>query len=205
MFELIVKGGIFMIPIGFCSILAIGFTIERLIYLWINRTPLDEFWESIEDDLEQYNWESVYGTAETFPGLIPRLVAAGLEDTRLKPDRARKAMEDFGSEIVPQLERFLPTLDFIARVSPLLGLLGTVAGMIRTFSAIAQGGIGNPDLLAGGISQALITTAAGLTVGIVTLFFHHLLSRKVDTILNDMKYTARRIESQLEDAEAEIE
>lgn len=205
MFELMIKGGIFMIPIGLCSILAIAFTIERFVYLWMHRTPLDEFWESIDDDLENHDWDMVRQKAEEYQGHIPQLVSVGLQVDRLKPERVREAMEDFGSEIVPQLEQFLPTLDFIARVSPLLGLLGTVAGMIRTFTAIAQGGIGNPDLLAGGISQALVTTAAGLTVGIITLFFHHLLSRQVDTTLNDMKHAARRVESHLKDSEGAVQ
>lgn len=205
MFEMIVKGGIFMIPIGFCSILAIAFTIERFVYLWLHRTPLDEFWESIDDDLQNHDWSLVLQKAQEYRGHIPQLVSVGLQVDRLNPERARKAMEDFGTETVPQLERFLPSLDFIARVSPLLGLLGTVAGMIRTFTAIAQGGIGNPDLLAGGISQALITTAAGLTVGITTLFFHHLLSRQIDTTLNDMKYAARRVESHLKDSEEAVQ
>lgn len=205
MFELMIKGGIFMIPIGLCSILAIAFTIERFVYLWMHRTPLDEFWESIDDDLENHDWDMVRQKAEEYQGHIPQLVSVGLQVDHLKPERVREAMEDFGSEIVPQLEQFLPTLDFIARVSPLLGLLGTVAGMIRTFTAIAQGGIGNPDLLAGGISQALVTTAAGLTVGIITLFFHHLLSRQVDTTLNDMKHAARRVESHLKDSEGAVQ
>ncbi len=101
-------------------------------------------------------------------------------------------METYGRNQVPRLERFLPALNFIAQVSPLLGLLGTVAGMIETFSVISSAGVGQPELLAGGISKALITTASGLAIGIVTLFFHHVLSQRIDHITHKMGLSVRR-------------
>ncbi|MFB6347400.1 MAG: MotA/TolQ/ExbB proton channel family protein [bacterium] len=197
MLKLIYQGGLLMIPIGLCSILAVMFTVERFLYLYREHTPADQFWDDIEPPLHEANWSDAIERAQNYDGLLADMVIAGLSVDPLTPGLAREEMEDMGMEFIPELERFLPAINFIARVSPLLGLLGTVSGMIQTFSAIAQEGIGQPDLLAGGISQALVTTASGLTVGILALFFHHLLSQRVDGIIHDLELSVRRVESLL--------
>ena len=200
MLQMLYDGGFLMIPIGICSILAVMFTVERYLYLRRNSTSMESFWDDIEPSLSRGDWREARRQLETREGPLAEVVLAGLDADTRKPERVKEEMEDRGTVLVPQLERFLPALNFIAQVSPLLGLLGTVSGMIQTFSAIAEGGVGKPDLLAGGISQALITTAAGLTVGILALFFHHLLSQRVDSILHDLEVSVNRMQNLVAEA-----
>jgi biopolymer transport protein ExbB len=200
--DFLAQGGVIMIPIGICSILALAFTGERAWFLWESHVPTEVFWDDVELSLEQGDYEDVLATTREYPqGILAQLVETGLDVRPRTPEKAEEAMEEYGLQRVPELDRFLPALNFIAQVSPLLGLLGTVAGMIETFSVIAEAGVGQPELLAGGISKALITTAAGLTVGIVTLFFHHLISRQVDHLTHTMEVGTRRVEEVLRENE----
>ena len=104
----------------------------------------------------------------------------------------REAMEDAAGAVVHDLERYLTTLGTIASISPLLGLLGTVIGMIRVFAALMRDQAADVTVLAGGISEALVTTAAGLTVAIPALMFHRYLLRKVDDLTVEMEHQATR-------------
>mgnify|MGYP000035349565 CR=1 FL=1 len=195
MIDFLAQGGVIMIPIGICSILALAFSAERAWFLWEAHVPTETFWEDVELSLQQGDFEDVLAVTQRYPeGILAQLVETGVDVRPRTPERAVEAMEEYGLQRVPELDRFLPALNFIAQVSPLLGLLGTVAGMIETFSVIAESGVGQPELLAGGISKALITTATGLTVGIVTLFFHHLISRQVDRVTHAMEVGTRRVE-----------
>lgn len=191
------QGGLIMIPIVLCSILSIAFAAERAWYLWNQHVAVDAFWDQLEEPLENYDFQEVLERSRYFDGLLAEVISQGLAVTPLSREKAVDEMEEYGLEKMPELERFLPALNFIAQVAPLLGLLGTVAGMIETFSVIADVGVGQPEMLAGGISKALITTASGLAVGIVTLFFHHLISRKVDQITHEMEMGVRKIEDAL--------
>jgi biopolymer transport protein ExbB len=105
----------------------------------------------------------------------------------------KEAIEDTGRHVVHELERFLGTLGTIAAVSPLLGLLGTVTGMIQAFEAISAEGVGDPQVLAGGIGTALITTAAGLIVAIPALFAYRYLRGVVDLLVVDMEKEAMKL------------
>ncbi|MGM0381374.1 MAG: MotA/TolQ/ExbB proton channel family protein [bacterium] len=193
MLQLIYDGGWFMVPLGVCSVLAVGFAIERVLYLWRQRTDVESFWSEAEEPLKAGNWNELRQICKEYSGLVPEVILVAAETDPRSEENVQSELQDFSIVVNNDLQQFLPALDFIARVSPLLGLLGTVAGMIRTFSAIAQVGPGNPELLAGGISQALVTTATGLTVGITALLFHHLLSRSVDNILHELEVGSRRI------------
>ena len=105
----------------------------------------------------------------------------------------KQAIEEEGRQVVHELERYLNTLGTIATISPLLGLLGTVIGMIKVFTAITSAGVGNPAVLAGGISEALITTAAGLSVAIPAVIFHRYLSGRVDKLVVGMEEQALKM------------
>jgi biopolymer transport protein ExbB len=105
----------------------------------------------------------------------------------------KTSIEEAGRQVVHELERFLNTLGTIASVTPLLGLLGTVVGMIKVFAAIMIHGVGDPGILAGGISEALITTAAGLTVAIPSLIFHRYFERLVDEYVLNMEEEALKL------------
>ncbi len=118
---------------------------------------------------------------------LEQVLAAALINRNQPRAVMKEAIEEEGRQIVHGLEYFLGALATIAAISPLLGLLGTVVGMIDVFAAIVTAGVGNPGVLAGGISKALITTAAGLSVAIPALIFHEILSSRVDQLILDME------------------
>lgn len=124
---------------------------------------------------------------------LGRMLAAGLVNRNHSREVMREALSDAGRHVVADLERYLNALGTIAAVSPLLGLLGTVVGMIKMFSVIMNAGVGNPALLAGGISTALLTTAAGLFVAIPTLLAHRFFEGKVDRLAIEMEAQALRL------------
>ena len=124
---------------------------------------------------------------------LGRIIAAGLINRNYSRDVMKEAIEEIGHQVVHELERYLNTLGTIASITPLLGLLGTVIGMIKVFSAITVAGVGNPTVLAGGISEALITTAAGLSVAIPSLMFHRYLSGRVRLLVVKMEEEALKI------------
>ncbi len=198
MWELIVMGGWMMVPIGLCSVLAVALTVERCIYLWIKRSSFEDLFRAIQVPLQEGRVDQARENLEHYSGLLPELVRKGLNGP-LNSDAALERMEEYALQIIPKMERSLPSLNIIAQVTPLLGLLGTVAGMIQAFAAVAEAGLGQPELLAGGIFQALITTAAGLSVGIPTLVVYHLLSRRVDQEIHKMERGTRRVVNLLED------
>jgi biopolymer transport protein ExbB len=121
---------------------------------------------------------------------LGRILVAGLQCRGEGRDRIKESIEERGREVVHELERFLDTLGTVATVSPLLGLLGTVLGMINVFAAITTHGVGNPGALAGGISVAMITTAAGLSTAIPSLVFYRYFRRRVDSIVVEMEREA---------------
>lgn len=120
-------------------------------------------------------------------------MVAGLNNARHGREIMKESIQEAATEVVHELERFLTALGTIAAITPLLGLLGTVIGMIKVFAAIMAQGTGNASVLAGGISEALITTATGLAVAIPTLIFHRHLQRKVDTLVVDMEQEAIKL------------
>ena len=190
MLEIIIAGGWLMAPIILCSILALTIITERFWTLRRSRVVPHGIGEQVEDwaarheldrrHIEQLRSESVMG----------RVLAAALINRHRSRDLIKEAVEDTGRHVVHELERFLNTLGTIAGISPLLGLLGTVIGMIKVFSAILVHGVGNANELAGGISEALITTAAGLTVAIPSFFFYRYFKGRVEEYVVSMEEQA---------------
>ena len=193
MFELVQAGGWLMIPILLCSVIAAAIIIERL---WTLRRKkvipeklLTGIWNLLSNDAltDKHINEIENGS------LLGRVLAAGLINRHLSRDLIRESIEENGRHVVHEMERFMNTLGTISTIAPLLGLLGTVIGMIRVFTAITVIGIGDPTQLAGGISEALITTAAGLTVAIPALIFHRHLKRKIDELVVAMEQEAMKL------------
>ena len=185
--EIIAAGGWIMAPIIFCSVLAMGILIERT---WILRRarvlpPMlnSQIWEWLKN--EEMDQTRVQAIQDSSP--LGRILAAGLVNRNHSREIMKESIEDTGRHVAHELERFLGALGTIAAVSPLLGLLGTVLGMIKVFTVITTSGVGNPSELAGGISQALITTAAGLTVAIPCLILHRLFKAKVENLVVGME------------------
>lgn len=193
MFELVQAGGWLMVPIILCSIIAAAICIERFwtlrssqiapknllatVWSWIRSNQLDN------KRLRELRMSSPLG----------QILAAGLNNSRRGRELMKEAIEEVAGQVVHEMERYLNTLGTIAAITPLLGLLGTVIGMIKVFASIKLEGTGNTAVLAGGISQALITTAAGLTVAIPALFFHRFFQRRVDELVVSMEQEAIKL------------
>ncbi|WP_440995422.1 MotA/TolQ/ExbB proton channel family protein [Arhodomonas sp. SL1] len=193
MWELIRAGGWLMLPIIGCSVLALAIVVERLRalrrYRVLPRHLVAEVWSRLKaDTLDQ---EAIRGLRQHSP--LGRVLAAGLVNRHLSREAMMEAIEDTGRHEAHNLERYLNTLGTIAAVSPLLGLLGTVIGMIDVFGTISAEGVGNAPALAGGISQALITTASGLVVAIPALMAYRYLRGRVDELIVEMEQQALRL------------
>src|SRR3954470_17766474 len=190
MWELVKAGGPFMWPIILCSVTAAGILLERLWTLQRKRVLPQELIKKVTQlaDSNQVNAKVIDALEKNSP--LGRVLAAALANR----DRGREIMmervQDTGRHVVHELERFLNTLGTIASISPLLGLLGTVTGIIRAFNAVMLGGMGDPRMLAGGISEALVTTAGGLAVAIPSFIAYRYLRGKVERIVIDMEKIA---------------
>jgi biopolymer transport protein ExbB len=190
MWEIVKAGGPFMVPIIICSIIAAGILVERLGTLQRKRVLPQELIKRVTDltDRNQVTPKVIDALEKNSP--LGRVLAAALANR----DRGRAIMmervEDTGRHVIHELERFLNSLGTIASISPLLGLLGTVTGIIRAFNAVMLGGMGDPRMLAGGISEALITTAGGLAVAIPSFIAYRYLRGKVERIVVDMEKIA---------------
>ncbi|HLF10348.1 MAG TPA: MotA/TolQ/ExbB proton channel family protein, partial [Gammaproteobacteria bacterium] len=183
MLEIVQAGGWLMLPIIACSIVAVAIVLERLWTLQQNRVlPKDittQTWAWVKNnELDPKRLQMLHQSSP-----LGQILAAGLAHRYGGRDVVKESIEDSGRHVVHELERYLNPLGTIAAISPLLGLLGTVSGMIRSFTAITAQGVGNPAVLAGGISEALITTAAGLTVAIPALIAYRHLRGRVDSLV----------------------
>ena len=194
MWELVLKGGPLMFLIILCSVIAFAVVIERLWILRRAKINTEEFMEDIAETLKRNKIMDAIDKCNATPGPIAQILKAGI----LKHDRTRseikEAVEDAGLHEVPRLEKNLGVLATIAHISPLLGLLGTVTGMVRSFQVIEQKATAlvpvNPGDLAGGIWEALITTVAGLSVAIPTYVAYNFLVTKVDGFVLEMEKSA---------------
>lgn len=181
MFEMVKSGGWLMLPLILCSIGAFAIIAERFWSLRhekiLPKHLVATVWTAVKNnklvrhDIEELGKQSALG----------KVLTAGLINRDKDRDRIKESIEEQGREVVHELDQFLDTLGTIAAISPLLGLLGTVIGMIKVFSQITLHGVGNPGVLADGISQALVTTAAGLSIAIISLVFYRYFRRRVDT------------------------
>jgi biopolymer transport protein ExbB len=193
MFELIKAGGWVMWPIILCSIAALAIIGERFWSLQkkyitpTNLVPQVQQWLA-RNELDNARIGMVRASSP-----LGRVLAAGLVNREHSREILREAIEDAGRHVVPDLERYLRTLGTIAAISPFLGLLGTVLGMIEMFAGIGTHGIGDPSIVASGIGQALITTASGLAVAIPSLIFHRFFRGHVQRLLIDMEQEAVKL------------
>jgi biopolymer transport protein ExbB len=198
MWEIVRAGGPMMWPIILCSIIAAAIVLERLWTLQdkrvLPRELTQKVWQLIETN--QVNDKVIAALEQNSP--LGRVLAAGLKNRHRPREVLMQRLEDTGRHVIHELERFLNTLGTIAGVSPLLGLLGTVTGIIKSFNAIQAGGMGDPRALSGGIAEALICTAAGLMVAIPSLVAYRLLRSKVDGIVIAMEKDAIRLADALE-------
>jgi len=182
-----------MLPILLCSIISVAIIGERFWSLQKQRIcPSDlvsKIWQWAKN--KQLDANHLASLRSSSP--LGRVLAAGLANLHHDREIMKESIEETGRHVVMELERYLNTLGTIASITPLLGLLGTVIGMIQVFTAITTVGVGNPAALAGGISQALITTAAGLSVAIPSLMFYRYFRGKVEQLVSIMEREALKM------------
>jgi biopolymer transport protein ExbB len=194
MWNMIIKGGPLMILILACSVIAFAVVIERLWYLHRAKINTEEFMEDISETIKRNRIVDAIDKCNAIQGPIARILKSGI----MKHDRPRseikEAIEDAGLHAVPLLEKNIGVLATIAHITPLLGLLGTVVGMVNAFQVIEQKAQAlmpvNPGDLAGGIWVALITTVAGLSVAIPTFVAYNFLVSKADGFILEMEKSA---------------
>ena len=206
MLEIVQAGGWVMLPIIACSIIAAAIILERLWTLQHNRVLPKNLIRQVHgwvrgDELDPKHLQRLHQSSP-----LGQILAVGLLNRHAGRDIIKESVEDSGRHVVHELERYLGTLGTIAAISPLLGLLGTVLGMIKVFAAITANGVGNPGILAGGISEALITTAAGLSVAIPALIGYRYLRGRIDGLVVEMeKETLKFLETVLSQGQVPAE
>jgi biopolymer transport protein ExbB len=192
-FELIKAGGWVMVPIILCSTVAFAIVLERLWSLQTRRVAppnlVAQVWQWFKNG--HLDHKRIQQLRAGSP--LGRILAAGIANRNHDRTLMKEDIEDVGRHVVHELERYLNTLGTIAAVSPLLGLLGTVTGMIRAFSAISARGVSDPAVVSGGIAEALICTAAGLMVAIPALMAYRYLRGRIDTLVIAMEQEAFRL------------
>lgn len=193
MFELVKAGGWLMIPIIACSIAAMAIILERAWALRRRRVIPAKLTTQVWAWHKEGSLTPAHIMELRKHSPLGRILAAGLVNRQHSRDIMKEAIGEVGRQVVSELERYLNTLGTIASITPLLGLLGTVIGMIKVFTVITNAGVGDPGVLAGGISEALITTAAGLSVAIPALIFHRYFTGRVDRLAIGMEEQALKI------------
>ncbi len=190
MLEYFVKGGIVMYPILFCSIVSIAIIIERLIFFSSMRFN-NVLLQKIVELLKNRDLDKAQKLVEKFSYPLKLIISEGIKNY-YSPNLVEH-LQDVSEQQIPRLERYLPILAAIASVSTLLGFTGTVIGMIKAFESIAQAGYASPQVVAKGISEALITTAAGLLVAIPTVIFYHYFNYRVNRWVHLMEHCVQEI------------
>jgi biopolymer transport protein ExbB len=195
--ELIQKGGVLMYPIILLSVISLAIFLERLVTLRTARYAPADFMEKVKQALQQKDMTEAVSLCELNESALAKVCGDILNNLDLPLQRLMESAEESGRYQAAKLTRFLPSLQAIASIAPLLGLLGTVIGMIKTFIVIGQQGVGNAQALAGGISEALITTAAGLSVAIPTVVFYYIIRFRSERVTIELERAASDIINQI--------
>ena len=188
--DFVLKGGPMMIPLGFCSLLALGVIVERLISLRRSRVIppgfLDGLAAQLNGDSNGYDRATEYCRQNGSP--IANILAAGMGSFSRSIEVIEKRITEAGEREMMKLRKYLRLLSVVAAIAPLMGLLGTIFGMIRAFQTVAVSGdaMGKTELMAKGIYEAMITTAAGLMLAIPVLVCYHWISAKIDRLVVEM-------------------
>ena len=195
MIQILTSGGWMMIPIILCSLVGVTIIIERLIYFWTTRVTSEA--DRMLKFIEQGKYTDALGLAESRPNPVLRTLAAGILK---RTDQPEKAMEAAGLAELARMKRGLTVLDTIITLGPLLGLLGTIIGMIDSFGIMAESGLGQPHAVTGGVAEALVCTAAGIFVAVTTLVPYNYFSARVEQESDRIEQYATQAESAFADA-----
>jgi biopolymer transport protein ExbB len=193
MLEFVIKGGLVMVPLLLCSVISLSIIVERCLSLRRNRILKYDVLQRIEELLRDRKIPEASTLCKRYPSSMTRILLAAILNHDKSRQEIKEIIEDAGRQEVPVLERYLTILGTIASIAVLLGLLGTVTGMIRTFNSIAALGYGHPEALASGISEALVATATGLAIAIPTLILYNIFTSKVDSLVIEMEKNSLRM------------
>ena len=187
MIELFNQGGPFMWPILGLLVFALVLVLERIYTLTKSSLATRNFVPQVNEALEEGGIKEAIKVCEETPGAVSEIFHAGLSRAKHGLQSAEKAISDAGTVEMAFLERGMVWLSMIIAVAPMLGFAGTVAGMVKAFQDIEAANNISPAVVAGGISQALLTTLFGLIVGIITQIFYNFFTSRVDKIVIDME------------------
>jgi len=186
--ELLSRGGPLMVALLICSVLSLAIIIERLFSLRKSRLMRVDILMEVELAIKKKDLAAALEWADKGTSPMTKIAKVALINADKPKEDLKASIEEAGRIEVPQMERFMTILQTIAVISPLLGLLGTVTGMINVFQTIVTEGTGNANILAGGISEALLTTAAGLSIAIPTLIFYNYFNKKIEHLIIEMEH-----------------
>jgi len=191
--EIVRAGGWIMWPIILCSVVAMAIIGERFWSLQkknvVPKGLVAQVWKWVKEGKLDKKRLSVLRNHSP----LGQILAAGLANRQQNREIMKASMEEASNQVIHELERYLNTLGTIAEIAPLLGLLGTVAGMIRMFAAVGEVGLGNPMVLSSGLSEALITTATGLSIAIPAFIFYRYFQSVVDELVLSMEQEASKM------------
>jgi len=186
------RGGILMIPLFICSIIVLAIVIERTVSLRKRKVLIPEIINIIENINKPEDIHLAISICQKNEGAFANIVQVGLENKDLPNNELKELITDQGRQEVRSLEKGLVIIETIAGIAPLLGLLGTVIGMIKVFTVISEQGLGQTQALSGGISEALITTVVGLSIGIPSFVLYNYFTDKAENLILDIeKFTSQ--------------
>jgi len=204
MIDLFLKGGFAMYPLLILSVMTVAIGIERFVALRRVRMDAGEFMSVINGFLSRNALDEAYKHCESTTGPIPTIIRAGLKNQRRGRQEVVRSIEDAGALEVAKLEKGILILQTVSKIAPLIGLFGTVTGMIRSFQAMGAAGGQDPRLVAAGIAEALVATAAGLTVAIPAYFLSFYFVNRVSKFLLDMQKSSIEFLDGLGDLEENV-
>jgi len=185
--DYLAKGGIVMIPIIFCSFLALAVFIERLWSLKRCMVIPQNLFRNVEDLVCKGRIDEAIELCDRDGSSLSRIIKGGIKNHGQTREAVKELIEEVGAREVARLDKYTGIMGTISNITPLLGLLGTVSGMIKAFAVISTEGVGDPGVLAGGISEALITTASGLTVAIPAFVAYRYILSRADSLVIEME------------------
>ncbi len=197
-FRLLYEGGIIMIPLLITSVISLAVVIERSLFLRRSRIVQPEIVEMINNIKKLSDIENLMARLRNFTGPFVNIIRVGIENRNMPKEYVREAILDQGRQEARILERGLVILETAAGIAPLLGLLGTVLGMIEVFEVISKQGVGQTQSLSGGISQALITTVVGLSIAIPVLVAYNYFVNKVEELVLEIEKHSNKLLLKLE-------
>ena len=187
-----VKGGLVMYPLLLCSVLVVTIAIERSLYLRNSRTDVNALLTVLTEPLTAGNWERASQICENSRGVPAQMIAEALRQPFADRSQLAQILDGVAASVATLLRYRLDYLETIVTLAPLLGLLGTVTGMIMSFSILSLKQ-GQPLAITGGVGEALIATATGLTVAIAALIAHSYLAHRINAVIADMEKAANRV------------